>query len=116
MFRNKPVVIEAVRYLGPQSKAAIEAFANGYFRWVPGWGGHGPVLFIGAIEGTVEGAMRVYVGDWIIKGVKGDFYPCNHDIFGLTYESIPNHFEDCARRLGTSRNCDCKDQQEAGEQ
>jgi hypothetical protein len=36
---------------------------------------------------TLEGIMRANVGDWIIKGVKGEFYPCRADIFEATYES-----------------------------
>lgn len=36
---------------------------------------------------TLEGAMRADHGDWIIKGVKGEFYPCKPDIFAATYES-----------------------------
>lgn len=35
---------------------------------------------------TLEGTMRANLGDWIIKGVKGEFYPCKPDIFEATYE------------------------------
>lgn len=37
---------------------------------------------------TLEGTMRGEVGDWIIRGVNGEFYPCKPDIFALTYESV----------------------------
>ncbi|KEH89135.1 sugar ABC transporter substrate-binding protein [Clostridium novyi A str. BKT29909] len=37
---------------------------------------------------TLEGDMKANVGDWIIKGVKGELYPCKPDIFEKTYESI----------------------------
>jgi hypothetical protein len=37
---------------------------------------------------TLEGVMVCGVGDWIIKGIKGEFYPCKADIFALTYEEI----------------------------
>jgi hypothetical protein len=37
--------------------------------------------------GTLEGSMRVDKGDWIIKGVKGEIYPCKPDIFAATYEA-----------------------------
>ena len=37
---------------------------------------------------TLEGTMTATVGDWIIKGVAGEFYPCKPDIFEKTYESI----------------------------
>lgn len=37
---------------------------------------------------TLEGAMTASVGDWIIKGVAGEFYPCRDDIFAATYEPV----------------------------
>jgi len=37
---------------------------------------------------TLEGTMRADIGDWIIKGVKGEFYPCKPDIFEATYEPV----------------------------
>lgn len=37
---------------------------------------------------TLEGRMRAECGDWIIKGVKGEFYPCKPDIFEATYDAI----------------------------
>jgi len=37
---------------------------------------------------TLEGEMRADLGDWIIKGVKGEFYPCKPDIFEATYEEV----------------------------
>ena len=37
---------------------------------------------------TMEGTMRGEVGDWIIRGVKGEFYPCKPDIFAATYEPV----------------------------
>jgi hypothetical protein len=41
---------------------------------------------------TLEGTMHANKGDWIIKGVKGEIYPCKPDIFNMTYEPIG---EDC---------------------
>jgi hypothetical protein len=37
---------------------------------------------------TLEGDMHANPGDWIIKGVKGEFYPCKPDIFAATYEAV----------------------------
>lgn len=37
---------------------------------------------------TLEGEMRVSINDWVIKGVKGEFYPCKPDIFEQTYEEV----------------------------
>lgn len=37
---------------------------------------------------TLEGTMRAGVGDWIIRGIKGELYPCKDDIFRATYEPV----------------------------
>jgi len=76
-FRKKPVVIEAVQYHGPNF-TEMEEFVGGdaEFR-------NGELLIA-----TREGAMRASPGDWIIKGVKGEFYPCKPDIFEATYEAV----------------------------
>lgn len=37
---------------------------------------------------TLEGVMRGEIGDWIIRGVKGEFYPCKPEIFAATYEAV----------------------------
>ena len=38
--------------------------------------------------GTLEGVMEATPGDWIIRGIKGEFYPCKPDIFEMTYEKV----------------------------
>lgn len=75
-FRKKPVVIEAVRWDG-ENKNEVEQFLdnNGFVK--------GDYVDIG----TLEGLMTASVGDMIIKGVKGEFYPCKPDIFEATYEA-----------------------------
>ena len=88
-FRKKPVMIEARQYDGENGIALLF--------WVGGSEleeeliGDGIELeeeLIGdGIEiKTLEGTMTASKGDWIIKGVKGEFYPCKPDIFALTYE------------------------------
>lgn len=77
LFRKKPVVIEAIQLLaGEKSQVEIQAFTGGIAR--PGIGG--------MTIPTLEGDHQANVGDWIIKGVKGEFYPCKPDIFAATYE------------------------------
>ena len=77
-FRKKPVVIEAVQW-GGANYAEISLFTNKAFRKQSD----------GALEfDTPEGRMKASVGDWIIKGVKGEFYPCKPDIFMATYEPV----------------------------
>lgn len=85
-YRKKPVVIEAVHFSG--SSTSIHAIK----RWVDGNEYVQPVvetMDIGslAIE-TLEGTMTASPGDWIIKGVHGEFYPCKPDIFAATYELV----------------------------
>ena len=76
-FRKKPVVIMAVQWTG--DFAVIRAFI-------------GPDNSAIAINGeeltinTLEGAMTASLKDWIIRGVKGELYPCKPDIFDATYE------------------------------
>lgn len=78
MFRKKPVVIEAIQYTG-ENKAEILAFATKSY---PDHDHGTDSIYIG----TLEGDHCASVGDWIIKGVKGEFYPCKPDIFEATYE------------------------------
>lgn len=75
-YRKKPVVIQA-------------------FRWtideVPDWWTARADITIDVVSGdafipTLEGEMRASVGDYIIRGVKGEIYPCKPDIFAVTYE------------------------------
>jgi hypothetical protein len=79
-FRKKPVVIEAIQWNGPSDNAALREFAG---HWV-NLGDEDNIIT------TLEGSMRISRGDWIIKGVKGEFYPCKPDIFEATYDPVPS--------------------------
>jgi len=76
-FRKKPVVIEAIRWDGDW--VAVCELAHGDPDIVRTPDG---LLLIA----TSEGEMRARAGDWIIRGVKGEYYPCKPDIFEATYE------------------------------
>lgn len=93
-FRKKPVVIDAFQWDGsaesatPIIKWALESdtciryyehLLDGEFIAHPD-----PFLLID----TLEGRMSASTGDWIIKGVNGEFYPCKPDIFDKTYEVV----------------------------
>jgi hypothetical protein len=78
-FRKKPVVIEAMKWTGKNTTELlhwifpdIEADATADHLTIK----------------TLEGELYASVGDWIIKGIKGEFYPCKPDIFKATYEPI----------------------------
>jgi len=81
-FRKKPVVIDAYHW---------EPLAPNPFPEIPHWLimtnydiGPGNSLIIK----TLEGDMRADPGDWIIRGVKGEVYPCKPDIFAATYDPV----------------------------
>ena len=82
-YRKKPVVIEA-RQLEFGNQDEI-------MRWCHSTRSHStpPMRAVtGIIISTLEGDMIALYGDWIIRGVKGEFYPCKPDIFEATYEKV----------------------------
>ena len=81
-FRKKPVVIHAIQFDGNNSEE-IEEFTNCVARRLAT---HTPLMIIS----TLEGDHYARTGDWIIKGIKGEFYPCKPDIFEQTYEVEAN--------------------------
>jgi hypothetical protein len=85
MYRKKPVVIEAVQYDGINS-GEIAEFMNTPIRTKTSPEEGNPNGKI-TIE-TLEGDMTASVGDFIIKGIQGEFYPCKPDIFEKTYEQV----------------------------
>ncbi|KHQ51108.1 hypothetical protein [Mameliella alba] len=89
IFRKKPVEIEARRLCDPRKseadwKVCRDAAVWSGARWVDD-----AVDSFCLIIPTPEGDMKALPGDWIIKGVKGEFYPCKNDIFERTYEPVP---------------------------
>lgn len=78
-YRKKPVVIEAVQFLGDVGLPEIVALDVGCGRE-----DESDVLYIE----TLQGVMTARSGDWIIRGVKGELYPCKPDIFEATYEPV----------------------------
>ncbi len=81
-FRKKPVEIDAVRFTVNNQESTAQ--------WCKGKlaGTQLPLHDRVILIGTLEGEMTARVGDWIIKGVKGEFYPCKPDIFEATYEAV----------------------------
>jgi hypothetical protein len=89
-FRKRPVVIDAFKWTpfsrrdgGPDQTEDPDWIVDAIKRGdVYCQGGDNPYL---TIE-TLEGKMRANVGDWVIRGVKGEIYSCRDDIFLMTYE------------------------------
>ena len=87
-FRKKPVVIDAVQFTEAMLLEA-EPLAPGLKVTRKSWHpARKEVYEYRAGCDTLEGFMKAKVGDWIIKGVKGEFYPCKPDIFAATYEAV----------------------------
>lgn len=83
-YRKKPVVIEAHQFDGTNASADfIKKWSAGQ---VTGMFDEDTQAYL-MIE-TIEGVMQALSGDWVIKGVAGEFYPCKPDIFGFTYEAV----------------------------
>lgn len=89
-FRKKPVVIEAFKF--KPVWRAVGACADDAPIWFLQAENDGVAKIWGDDEvpycmiKTLEGNMKAQDGDWIIKGVKGEIYPCKDDIFQATYE------------------------------
>lgn len=83
-FRKKPVVIEAMQ-VTPIAEAALRCFMGASWTGTTSSAKNG--LMTIDVQ-TLEGTMTAHVGDWIIKGVKGEFYPCKDDIFRMTYDEV----------------------------
>ena len=81
-YRKKPVEIEAVQWTGDNRDEIWEFCPLSYFNTDLETG------MLSLIVQTLEGSMQASIGDYIIKGVKGEFYPCKPDIFDITYDKV----------------------------
>ena len=89
-FRKKPVTIEAMHFpkgSGPGIGYEIAAWCGGRFNTDMKPSDHTDVRYTISIP-TLEGVMTAEEGDWIIRGVAGEFYPCKPEIFETTYEEV----------------------------
>ncbi|HEY9818205.1 MAG TPA: hypothetical protein V6D20_20730 [Candidatus Obscuribacterales bacterium] len=89
-FRKKPVIIEAMLWDGTAEDATPVINwvldYDGTATWRDRFEPSGNCIRIS----TLEGVMTASPGDWIIRGVQGEFYPCKPDIFAATYEEVTN--------------------------
>lgn len=81
-YRKKPLVVEAIQF-----KATKKSF-NEIRKWIGKKFYYNYQDYPRVFISTLEGAMGVKKNDWIIKGVKGEFYPIKNDIFLETYEKV----------------------------
>lgn len=85
-YRKKPVVIESIEFDGNLHSVNLMSLAWPEFAKHARW--HQFPEFFSLIITTLEGDHSAKPGDYIIKGVKGEFYPCKPDIFEMTYEKL----------------------------
>lgn len=83
-YRKKPVVIDAVQYDGNFRCLDIFPFSE-VREIIVSQEENGEACL--KIE-TLEGTMTVSQGDWVIRGIKGEYYPCKNDVFLLSYEPL----------------------------
>lgn len=98
-FIKKPVTIEAIQWTGhnlEEIKKFSENTAKKRTNLVP------EKELNQLLIHTEEGVMIANLGDWIIKGVKGEFYPCKPDIFKMTYKELNEN-----RIYDNIEKCDC---------
>jgi hypothetical protein len=90
-YRKKPVVIEAVQFNNINAEEIIMFVGQSLVQEIESdtayEAGVAPPVSSLTIP-TLEGNMKAMPNDWIIKGVKGEFYPCKPDIFAATYEAV----------------------------
>ena len=82
-YRKKPIVIEALLWGAETTTEEMALFVGTKELTLKFFEGE-PCLVIH----TLEGDHFAKIGDYIIKGVSGEFYPCKPDIFGMTYEEV----------------------------
>ncbi len=77
-YRKKPIVVDAIQWTGHNTKEAMEFVGTDNI-----------IAYTTYFEiKRIEGNLKVSEMDWIVKGVKGEFYPCKPDIFKETYEKV----------------------------
>lgn len=90
LYRKKPIVIEARYFDGTHHSAdhLIEWMGNTGTYIFPKAGAHNGQLYVGTLEDGAEGEAKHVAskGDWIIKGIAGEFYPIKPEIFADSYE------------------------------
>jgi hypothetical protein len=92
-YRKKPVIIEAYQFFpGMLDTPGVRHIPAHVINMTGKDGGKNRGITHEAPErwviDTLEGAMEVKAGDWVITGVKGERYPCRPDIFDMTYEKV----------------------------
>lgn len=97
-FRKKPVVIDAVQFRPGENDDEMVAHLEGCTGW--------NMTDDGIVIPTLEGDHLAKPGDWIIKGVAGEFYPCKPEIFDATYEPVESRVKTLELTAAEARACE----------
>ena len=90
-FRKKPVTVEAMQWTGNNSPA-IASWSDLAFTVTDDEDREhtdDPEATASVYDRLHSTRVLVYTGDWIIKGISGEFYPCRPDVFAATYDAVP---------------------------
>ena len=93
-YRKKPVVIEAIQWEGTNNNEVLDFCDKAEFRYAirkpKNIFSNKPEIYeeMALFIQTLGGVHEAYIGDYIIEGVNGEFYPCKLDIFEKTYEEV----------------------------
>ena len=84
-YQKKPIIIEAIQWTGKNFDEIEKFVGNDFFKLnLISHTVNTPDILIP----TLEGVMKASIGDYIIKGLRGEYYPCKTDIFRETYQPI----------------------------
>ena len=87
VYRKKPVEIEARRFIPFENDETCKS-QNSLIDWCGGEAIDDAVDGMCMLIDTLEGKMKAKEGDWVIRGIHGEFYPCKHEIFIATYNYV----------------------------
>ena len=77
-FTKKPITVEAKRFIVDNADECIKFIGEDTAKLI-----NDKIVIV-----TLEGEMTASIGDWIIKGISNEFYPCRNAIFEKTYEPV----------------------------
>ena len=80
-YRKKPVVIQAIQFTGENTQEVLDLVPEA--RMILDENKEYQLVI-----DTLEGRMTVSGGDYVIRGIQGEFYPCKPDVFEATYEEV----------------------------
>lgn len=89
LFRKRPIEVEAIRWTGDNEQDLTDFCGRGYFGVIdPEDRGDDPDQTAQVLDILHSVWIPFCPGDWVIRGVKGELYPCKADVFAETYEQV----------------------------